>query len=144
MREIRVCSAEPAAVASACACGRDRLGEAAQPFAGVRGRAAVALVPAQGGGLGGDGLGRRSAAGPWPAVPSSRRRSCAAQGGTTIWPRRPVTSAVTRGGSVQHVATLGRGARPTAYAKERHRSALARYASVQLRPNTCPTSPPLR
>jgi hypothetical protein len=53
-------AAEPAAVAFACACGRDCFDEAAQAFVGVRGSAAVALVLQRCGvdDAGGDGLDR--------------------------------------------------------------------------------------
>jgi hypothetical protein len=46
----------------------------------------------------------RSSAGPWPTVPSSRRHILPTHGGMTVWLSGPVTSAVTRGGSIQHVA----------------------------------------
>jgi hypothetical protein len=46
----------------------------------------------------------RSSAGPWPAVPSARRRGCAAHGGMTSWPSSPLMSALTGGGPVQQVA----------------------------------------
>ena len=103
-------AAEPAAVAFACPCGRDRFDEVAQVLVGIRGAlpspsscsGAVPVISAATASIG------RSSAGPWPAVPSSRRRSCAAHGGTTVWPSRPLTSAVTRGGSVQHVARSNR------------------------------------
>src|SRR5690242_17033027 len=47
-------AAEPAAVAFACACGRDRFTEAAQAFVGIGGSIAVALVLLR---HGGDDLG---------------------------------------------------------------------------------------
>jgi hypothetical protein len=50
----------------------------------------------------------RSSAGPRSAERSSRRLICPAHGGRTIWPSRPLTSAVTRSGSVQHVVRLNR------------------------------------
>ena len=109
-------AAEPPAVAVAGARGCDCFDEAAQVFVGIRGSAAVALVllgAARTISAAMTSIGR-SSAGPWPTVPSSRRRSCAAHGGMTDWPSRPLTSAVTRGGSVQHVArsnTIWPGAR---------------------------------
>ena len=53
-------AAEPAAVAFACACGRDRFNEAAQAFVGIGRSIAVALALLRRGGddLGGGGLDR--------------------------------------------------------------------------------------